>query len=265
MELQQYQISAFTSRQFGGNPAAIVPLAEWLPAEVMLAIAAENNLSETAFYVPEGDGDGAAYGLRWFTPAVEVDLCGHATLGAAHVLFNEFGCKREELRFNTRSGELVVTRSAAGICLDLPAHAVSETTLDPQMVAALGGTPTAAFTSPSNIYLYQSEVEVRALAPDMRALLEASDTTTIVTAPGDEVDFVSRFFAPQVGIDEDPVTGSAHCALTPLWAQRLGKNTLQALQVSSRLGELACELAGDRVRLNGAAITFLRGTIVIEA
>ena len=144
MELQQYQISAFTSRQFGGNPAAVVPLAQWLPAEVMQAIAAENNLSETAFYVAEGND----YGLRWFTPAVEVDLCGHATLGTAHVLFNELGSEREELRFNTRSGELVVTRSAAGICLDLPAHAVSETTLDAQLVAALGGKPTAAFSSP---------------------------------------------------------------------------------------------------------------------
>ena len=259
MELQQFQISAFTSRQFGGNPAAIVPLEDWLPAELMQAIAAENNLSETAFYVAEGEG----FELRWFTPAVEVDLCGHATLGTAHVLFNELGCEREELRFATRSGELRVTRGAAGICLDLPAHTVSETALTPELVAALGGNPTAAFASKSNIYLYESESEVRELVPDMRALLAATDTTTIVTAPGDEVDFVSRFFGPQVGIDEDPVTGSAHCALTPLWAARLGKDSMQALQVSSRVGELGCELAGDRARLTGSAITFLQGTIRI--
>jgi predicted PhzF superfamily epimerase YddE/YHI9 len=260
MELQQYQVSAFTARQFGGNPAAVVPLRAWLPTATMLAIAAENNLSETAFYVAEGDG----FALRWFTPSVEVDLCGHATLATAHVLFNELGCEHAALRFNTRSGELLVTRAAAGICLDLPAHQVVDSTPDSRLVAALGGAPTAAFSSSSNIYLYQAEAEVRALAPDMRALLEASETPTIVTAPGDEVDFVSRFFGPQVGIDEDPVTGSAHCALTPLWARRLGKTSLQARQVSSRVGELACELAGDRVRLTGTAITFLRGTIQLQ-
>jgi PhzF family phenazine biosynthesis protein len=260
MELQQYQVSAFTNRQFGGNPAAVVPLDAWLSAQTMLAIAAENNLSETAFYVAEGDG----YGLRWFTPAVEVDLCGHATLATAHVLFNELACEHQVLRFNTRSGELLVTREASGICLDLPVHPVHSSALDDQLATALGGAPIAAFSSSSNIYLYQSEAEVRALEPDMRALMAATDSATIVTAPGDTVDFVSRFFGPQVGIDEDPVTGSAHCALTALWAQRLGKSQLLATQVSRRVGELACELAGDRVRLTGTALTFLRGTIQLQ-
>lgn len=260
MELHQYQVSAFTSRQFGGNPAAVVPLTEWLPAELMLAIAAENNLSETAFYVVEGE----TIGLRWFTPTEEVDLCGHATLATAHVLFNELGSEAERLRFTTRSGELGVTRNDQGICLDLPALPVADAELDSAMVAALGGAPCQAYASSCNIYRYETETELRQLQPDMRALLAASDRPSIVTAPGTDVDFVSRFFGPQVGIDEDPVTGSAHCALTPLWAQRLGKNELRARQVSSRVGELACELAGDRVRLTGSCVSFMRGTIQLE-
>jgi predicted PhzF superfamily epimerase YddE/YHI9 len=260
MELQQYQVSAFTSRQFGGNPAAVVPLTEWLPADLMLAIAAENNLSETAFYVVQGE----TIGLRWFTPEVEVDLCGHATLATAHVLFNELGSEAGQLRFTTRSGELGVTRSGMGICLDLPAIPFAAAELDSAVVAALGGAPIRAYAAANNIYQYRTENEVRQLRPDMRALLAASDRACIVTAPGKEVDFVSRFFGPQLGIDEDPVTGSAHCALTPLWAASLGKNLLQARQVSSRGGELGCELVEDRVRLTGSCVSFLRGTIQVD-
>jgi predicted PhzF superfamily epimerase YddE/YHI9 len=257
MKLDQYQVSAFTSTQFGGNPAAIVPLSEWLPTDTMQAIAAENNLSETAFFVTQGDG----FGLRWFTPGVEVDLCGHATLATAHVLFNELDHQAQVLRFQTRSGELLVSQDEQGICMDFPVYKVVDSPLDPAIVAALGGAPVAAYESPFWLYRFDSEEQVLALAPDMRGLLDAADTPIIATAPGDTVDFVSRFFGPQVGVDEDPVTGSAHCALVPLWAGRLGKNKLQARQVSARGGDLLCELKGDRVEIRGQALTFLRGQI----
>lgn len=260
MKLDQYEVSAFSSQPFGGNPAAVVPLEDWLPDDLMLAIAAENNLSETAFYLPDGDG----FGLRWFTPEVEVELCGHATLATAHVLFNELGHKAETIRFGTKfSGELKVSRDDRGICLDLPAHAIHATDIHPAVGEALNGVPSAAYAAPCWVYLFDSEAQVRALAPDFRALLVASDLPVIVTAPGDDVDFVSRFFGPQVGIDEDPVTGSAHCALVPLWAEKLGKTELRAKQVSRRGGDLLCELKGDRVLLRGHAVTFLRGQIEV--
>jgi predicted PhzF superfamily epimerase YddE/YHI9 len=260
VKLDQYQVSAFSSRPFGGNPAAVVPLDAWLPDSTLQAIAAENNLSETAFYVPDGDG----FGLRWFTPEVEVELCGHATLATAHVLFVELGRGENSIRFSTKySGDLFVSRDDRGICIDLPAHAISQTDIHPAIGEALNGVPSAAYAAPSWVYEFESEALVLALAPDFRALLAASDLPVIVTAPGDEVDFVSRFFGPQVGIDEDPVTGSAHCALVPLWAEKLGKTELIARQVSKRGGELLCELKEDRVLLTGHAITFLRGQIEI--
>jgi predicted PhzF superfamily epimerase YddE/YHI9 len=259
LKLQQYQVSAFSGRHFGGNPAAVVPLREWLDAELMLAIAAENNLSETAFFVGGGD----SYELRWFTPQVEVELCGHATLATAHVLFNEMGVDAEALRFATRSGELRVTRQQPGLRLDLPVHPVEEAAIDPAIAAALGAAPVAAYRAPSHVYRFDFEATVRGLAPDMRGLLAASELPVIVTAPGAEVDFVSRFFGPQVGVDEDPVTGSAHCALVPLWSQRLGRSRLSARQVSRRGGELECELLGERVYLAGEALTFMSGTIVL--
>jgi PhzF family phenazine biosynthesis protein len=261
MKLDQYQVDAFTHNLFGGNPAAVVPLDEWLPDATMLAIAAENNLSETAFYVPDGEG----FGLRWFTPEVEVELCGHATLATAHVLFNERGHGAESIRFTTRfSGELFVSCDQRGICMDLPAHAIHDTDIHPAIGEALNGIPSAAYMAPSWVYVFDSEDQVRALAPDFRALLVASDLPVIVTAPGDEVDFVSRFFGPQVGVDEDPVTGSAHCALVPLWAEKLGKTELTARQVSKRGGELYCELQNNRVLVWGQAVTFLRGQIEIS-
>ena len=260
MKLDQYQVSAFTDSLFGGNPAAVVPLASWLPEETMLGIAAENNLSETAFYVPDGDG----FGLRWFTPEVEVELCGHATLATAHVLFNELDYEADSIRFSTQlSGDLFVSQDDRGICIDLPAHAIHETDIHPAIGEALGGVPVAAYAAPSWVYLFEGEAQIRALAPDFRALLVASDLPVIVTAPGEEVDFVSRFFGPQVGVDEDPVTGSAHCALVPLWAEKLGRTELTARQVSKRGGELLCELKDNRVLLRGKAVTFLRGQIEI--
>jgi PhzF family phenazine biosynthesis protein len=260
VKLDQYQVNAFTTRQFGGNPAAVVPLDGWLSKEVMLAIAAENNLSETAFYVAEEGG----YGLRWFTPTVEVDLCGHATLATAHVLFNELSSAEEILCFTTRSGQLQVSRIGEDICMDFPSHEVLEVEVDPAIAAALGVAPEAAYQAPCHVYRFDCESTVRALQPDMRALLQASELPVIVTSAGDNVDFVSRFFGPQVGVDEDPVTGSAHCSLTPLWAGRLGKDRMRALQVSARLGELDCELAGDRVKILGRARTFLRGRISVD-
>ncbi|MEP5764521.1 MAG: PhzF family phenazine biosynthesis protein [Halieaceae bacterium] len=260
MKLDQYQVSAFTQQQFGGNPAAVVPLQEWLPRETMLAIAAENNLSETAFFLPEGDD----FLLRWFTPQVEVELCGHATLATAHVLFNELGHSAQTIRFLTYSGELLVSQDERGICLDLPVHDISETSADAAIVTALGCEPLVAYAAPSWVYRYASEQQIRELSPDFRALLAATDLPVIVTAPGDQVDFVSRFFGPQVGIDEDPVTGSAHCALVPLWADRLGKQQFSARQLSARGGDLDCELLGQRVLLRGYGLTFLRGQIEFD-
>ena len=260
MKLDQYEVSAFTDRLFGGNLAAVVPLPAWLPEEVMQGIAAENNLSETAFYVADGDG----FGLRWFTPEVEVELCGHATLATAHVLFNELDYRADSIRFSTQvSGDLFVSQDDRGVCIDLPVHAIHETDIHPAIGEALGGFPVAAYAAPSWVYLFENEAQIRALAPDFRALLVASDLPVIVTAPGEEVDFVSRFFGPQVGIDEDPVTGSAHCALVPLWAEKLGRSRLSARQVSKRGGELLCELKDSRVLLRGKAVTFLRGQIEI--
>ncbi|MEE4661662.1 MAG: PhzF family phenazine biosynthesis protein [Halieaceae bacterium] len=264
MQLTQYEVSAFSADAFAGNPAAVVPLENWLPDATLLAIAAENNLSETAFYLPEGDG----FALRWFTPTVEVQLCGHATLASAHVLFNEQDYPGEEIRFRTVfSGELAVRRRGDFLCLDFPAHPVTPVPVDPAIASALGGNPLAAFRAPSWVYEFASEAEIIALNPDMKALQAATDLPVIVTAPGEaeDVDFVSRFFGPQVGVDEDPVTGSAHCALAPLWgaADRLDRDTLHARQRSARGGEIMCELRGDRVLISGRARTFLRGTIDI--
>lgn len=260
MKFDQYQVSAFTSRQFGGNPAAVVPLTQWLPTELMQAIAAENNLSETAFYVPQPDG----FGLRWFTPQVEVDLCGHATLATAHVLIHELGHSELPLRFQTRSGELVVSLHEGAISMNFPAYTLSEVPIDSALTAALGGEPLAAYAGKFAVYRYGSEAEVLALNPSMPGLLAASTVSVIATAPGDSADFVSRFFGPQVGIDEDPVTGSAHCILVPLWAQRLDKMVLQARQISARIGELDCELVGERVHMRGLGQTFLRGQIDVQ-
>ena len=252
-----YQIDAFADRLFAGNPAAVVLLDKWLPDSVLAAIAAENNLSETAFVIPCVD----VSPLRWFTPTVEVNLCGHATLAAAAVLLREVFPERHTLRFSTRSGELVVQRDGERLRLDFPARPGQPVALDAAVSAALGATPQLALQSRDLMLVYASEDEVRALQPDFRQLAALPYGTYIVTAPGKEVDFVSRFFAPGAGIDEDPVTGSAHCTLIPYWAERLGKRVLQARQVSARGGALWCELCGDRVGIAGTAIEYLRGTI----
>lgn len=261
-ELPLYQVDAFAGAVFEGNPAAVMPLAGWLDDQTLQAIAMENNLSETAYLVARGED----YELRWFTPAQEVDLCGHATLAAAHVLFEHLEYSRDEIVFHTHSGELKVSRSSAGLTLDFPAADLVTTEVDLAVCDALGAMASEAVIARNNphavVYVYEFEEDVAGLEPDFSALLEASEHALIVTAPGDNCDFVSRFFGPQVGINEDPVTGSAHCSLVPYWANRLHLDELQARQISARGGSLVCSLKGDRVFMTGNAVTFMRGVVL---
>lgn len=262
MELPIYQVDAFAAEIFKGNPAAVMPLDSWLADDVLQAIALENNLSETAFFVASG----GEYQLRWFTPQTEVDLCGHATLAAAHVLFTHLGYEAAELTFATRSGQLRVSDQDDGLSLDFPVREMVSIEVDGRVCEALGANASEALAPIDKgplLYVYEFEEDIRALQPDFNALLRASEVSVSVTAPGDECDFVSRFFAPQVGINEDPVTGSAHCALVPYWAQRLGQGSLQARQISSRGGELQCELRQDRVFLTGRARTYMTGQVYL--
>lgn len=261
MKCQIYQIDAFTEQLFAGNPAAVCPLDAWPADEIMQAVAAENNLSETAFLVPEGEG----YRLRWFTPAVEVDLCGHATLATGHLLLNHLG-GGDAVSFETRSGTLVVSRDGGEgtLAMDFPVLPVGERIeAAASFSTALGAAPAELYKireihgAPYLLALFGSEAEVAALAPEFGEL----GANVIATAPGDELDFVSRFFAPAAGIDEDPVTGSAHCTLTPFWAERLGKNELKARQISARGGDVGCRLEGERVVLTGRAVLYMAGEI----
>jgi PhzF family phenazine biosynthesis protein len=254
-----YQVDAFTSRLFAGNPAAVCPLESWLEDGVMQSIALENNLSETAFFVRHGE----VYNLRWFTPACEVGLCGHATLASAFVIFEYLDPEAKLLRFQTRSGELRVRRNGELLTMDFPARPAKPCAPSPALAAALGKPPRELSAARDYLAVYESESDVRALKPDMRALAALDRFAVIVTAPGKDADFVSRFFAPAHGVDEDPVTGSAHCTLVPYWANRLGRTKLHARQVSARGGELWCELAGDRVFLSGRAVRYLEGTISV--
>ena len=260
MELSLYQVDAFTSRVFGGNPAAIVPLGGWLPDATLQSIAVENNLSETAYFVANGD----RYHLRWFTPGQEVDLCGHATLASAFVIFTRLRPELEKIAFDTRSGPLIVTRKSDGmLSMDFPSRSPEPCAVDSRLKRALGGKPKQVLGARDYFVVYETEDEIRALKPDFRELGKVDRFATIVTAPGKDCDFVSRFFGPAAGVDEDPVTGSAHCSLIPYWAKRLGKSTLKALQVSARVGELWCQDDGDRVHIAGHAVEYLRGTIQV--
>lgn len=264
MELRIYQVDAFTDRVFGGNPAAVVPLGEWLPAGAMQAIAMENNLAETAFLVERFDGD---YDLRWFTPAVEVPLCGHATLAAAWVLFNRLGVDGDKVTFHTRGGQLSVMRDEEMLMLDFPAQPPTPAEIG-DVAGALSGDgariePKAVLASSYALAVLESEQTVLDVRPDFRKIAALDNPNLIITAPGEDCDFVSRFFGPGVGIDEDPVTGSAHCVLVPYWAERLGKNELFARQVSSRGGKLWCALDGERVLIAGKAVPYLEGVINI--
>jgi PhzF family phenazine biosynthesis protein len=225
----------------------------------MQSIAFENNLSETAFFVPEGDG----YALRWFTPATEVDLCGHATLASAFVVFRHLAPQRESVRFQTRSGPLTVTRSGERLAMDFPSRPAVPVEAHPRLVAAMGMPPKEVLAARDYLLVYGTEEEVRALKPDMAGLMDIDRFAVIVTAPGNDCDFVSRFFAPAKGVPEDPVTGSAHCTLIPYWSRRLGKKELFARQVSRRGGELWCEDLGDRVQIAGHAVEFFSGTITV--
>lgn len=251
-----FQVDAFAERPFTGNPAAVMPLSEWLPDDVMQAIAAENNLSETAFTVPSKGGD-ADYDLRWFTPTTEVPLCGHATFAAAHILI-----KGTEIRFSTQSGVLTVTRQDDMLQMSLPAFTLEPGQV-PGLLAALriadGEIHIAEGAEPAVIIVLPNEQAVRAVNPDFKALKALNLFLAIVTAPGDEQDIASRVFCPSVGIDEDPVTGAAHAALVPFWAGRLGRHRFSALQASKRSGLLDCELKGERVILGGHAITVIEG------
>ncbi len=261
MRIPIYQVDAFSGTLFHGNPAAICPLEKWLDDEVLQSIAAENNLAETAFYVPNGKG----YHLRWFTPGVEVDLCGHATLASAHVILAIRGETSENrVVFHSKSGELSVDREGDLYALDFPSRPPSECAVDGSLAEALGATPKQVLGARDYLCIFDTEEEVRALTPNMDKLAAIDRFATIVTAPGRDCDFVSRFFARAKGVPEDPVTGSAHCTLIPYWSKRLGKTKLHARQISKRGGELFCEDRGDRVKIAGHATKFLEGFIDID-
>ncbi|MGE5814839.1 MAG: PhzF family phenazine biosynthesis protein [Acidobacteriota bacterium] len=257
MKLPMYQVDAFADRVFGGNPAAVCPLETWLPDKVLQAIAAENNLAESAFFVREGSD----YRLRWFTPVAEVDLCGHATLASADVLFRILGYEGRVIRFQTRSGILEVERRDEMYAMDFPATVPAECEASPVLIEALGVTPQATLKAFDHVAVLESEQQVRALSPSFARLAELDLRGVIVTARGESADFVSRFFAPKLGINEDPVTGSAHCELTPYWAARLRKTSMRAEQLSARGGTVFCDLRGDRVTLRGRAALYMTAEI----
>ena len=262
MELEIYKVDAFCQDIFSGNPAAVCPLEQWLDESLMQNIAAENNLAETAFYVPKGE----QFEIRWFTPAVEVDLCGHATLAAAHVLFNHKNISQKTISFlSHRSGELRVSKDKDQLTLNFPADELNEIPVTEQMKSWFSIKPAEAFKGKTDYMLvFKSEDEISNLKPDFSVIENLTEARGVIaSAKGKEVDFVSRFFAPQSGIAEDPVTGSAHTTLTPYWSEKLGKKELSALQLSARKGYLKCTNLGTRVEISGKAKTFLHGKIFV--
>jgi predicted PhzF superfamily epimerase YddE/YHI9 len=260
MKIPYFEVDAFSSKLFGGNPAGVCLLEQWLPDAVMQAIATENNFSETAFIVPRGPD----FDLRWFTPAVEIDLAGHPTLASAFVLFNEGKAPGDCIRFHSRSGELAVTRKGDVLEMDFPSRPAVPCAVPEALIRGLGKKPVEVLKSRDYLAVFATEADVRSLQPDFDALRKLDTLGIIATAPGADCDFVSRFFAPAAGIDEDPVTGSAHCTLIPYWSQRLGKTRLFARQISKRGGELFCEQADERVLIGGKAVLYLRGQIEIN-
>lgn len=262
MKLSIYQIDAFADKPFEGNPAAVVPLRDWLPDATMQAIAEENNLAETAFFVPVDNG----FHIRWFTPTKEVKLCGHATLASAFVLYTHLGYTSDQVSFQSLSGPLTVSRKEALLELNFP-NQKPETCEAPQaLVAGLGKTPVECLSSEDYVAVLGSAQEVAELAPDLQQFEQLDLRGVIITAPaapGPDCDFVARFFAPKYGIPEDPVTGSAYTQLAPYWAERLGRQLLKAKQISKRGGQLLCEVAGDRVLIAGSAVAFLEGSIEV--
>ena len=261
-EITLYQVDAFTDAVFGGNPAAVCPLDAWLPDATLQTIAAENNLSETAFFVPSESG----YHLRWFTPAIEVELCGHATLASAYVIAQHVEPGVGKIAFESASGPLTVTRAGEVFALDFPSEPPAPFDDGGQVAAALGITPKEVLKAPKVdggklMAVLASEAEVRAADPDLAKVKALPSEGIIITAPGDSVDFVSRYFAPHAGIPEDPVTGSAHVVLTPYWAARLGKQKMEARQISARLGKLTVEDSGERTLMSGKVAPYLEGRI----
>jgi PhzF family phenazine biosynthesis protein len=261
MKIKMYQVDAFTNKLFGGNPAAVCILDKWLDDALMQSIGAENNLAETAFIVKNDIG----YDIRWFTPAVEVDLCGHATLASAHVVFNYPGHSGNEVIFESpRSGTLKVTRDGQLLTLDFPTDVFEMIKTPSALIKGLGAEPLETWKGKTDyMAVYGSQREIAELVPDFTLLAMLEGRGVIVTAPGIDADFVSRFFAPQSGIDEDPVTGSAHTTLTPYWANRLGRNDLSAIQISARKGYLSCRHLGDRVHISGHAVTYMSAEIEV--
>lgn len=256
--MKLFQVDAFASRLFAGNPAGVVPLDVWLEDEVMQRIAMENNLAETAFFVPQDDH----FHIRWFTPKVEVDLCGHATLATAHVLFQHLGFEKDELFFSSRSGMLRVFREGKRYILDFPPDELDPAEPPAGMVSALGKEPMFSYRGHTDYMLvYEKQSDIEQMKPDFTALGKIDARGVIVTAPGEWTDFVSRFFAPQVGINEDPVTGSAHTSLVPYWSRQLAKTELTARQLSERGGDLFCKNRGNRIEIGGEAVTFFEGSI----
>lgn len=261
MKLDIFQIDAFAEKQFEGNPAAVVPLKEWLPDSVMQAIAEENNLSETAFFVPTKSG----YHIRWFTPAKEVKLCGHATLASAYVLFNILGCTAKTVSFDSLTGELLVSKANNLLTLDFPAQPPEACHTPAPLTTGLGKAPIECLKHDDYLAVFENEDEVSSITPDYEALKQLDLRGVIATAPSSEFDFIARFFAPKFGISEDPVTGSAYTQLMPYWSDKLGKSKLRAKQVSRRGGKLLCESKGDRILISGSAVTYMAGSIEIKA
>ncbi len=259
MKIPIYQIDAFTSRVFSGNPAAVCPLKMWLDDSILQAIALENNLSETAFFVPGEE----PLRIRWFTPTSEVDLCGHATLASAYVIFKYLDASLESVTFKSRSGDLTVEKTGGRLTMNFPSQPPRPCPAPKALREGLGSDPVEVLSSMDFLAVFSNEDQIRELRPDMRKLKELELRGIIVTARGNEVDFVSRFFAPSVGIDEDPVTGSAHSALIPYWAGKLGKKEMIARQVSQRGGEIFCQDRGERVLISGQAVLYLTGHITI--
>ncbi len=260
MEIKLYQVDAFANNTFEGNPAAVCPLDEWIPDELLQQIAEENNLSETAFFVREDKG----YALRWFTPEDEVDLCGHATLAAAHVLFKHLGYAQKSISFYTRSGELVVERTSAGYCMTFPATYVKSIASNLMLNEALGVTPLETHVGFDYIVVLNDEEQVKSVNPDFAKLQTLDLRGVVITARGNCVDFVSRCFFPKLNVNEDPVTGSAHCELAPYWAAKLKQKTLLGKQLSKRTGLVECEVIDDNVLLKGNAIDYMCGVITLN-
>lgn len=261
MQLDLYQVDAFTDKVFGGNPAAVCPLKQWLPDATLQKIALENNLSETAFFIPEGDN----FHLRWFTPTTEIDLCGHATLASAYCLFEKLGFKKDIIYFNSRSGTLSVQKVQTGYTLNFPIWKSSTLYTPSEIESIIGLKVLEVYQSTKTFAVVENESDIKNFTPDIAKIKTLTKTKgLVITAKGTaETDFVSRLFAPQIGIDEDPVTGAIHCFLTPYWASILNKTKMQAKQHSARGGDLFCELKDDRVEITGNAVLYMQGKIYI--